>query len=387
MALDFLADKAKQNAKKMGRRAGEKLLRQMGAAETRDQEFDDLQSCFTHQVMQSERLRKDMKRYLDLVKETRKALKSVNDVLADFYEDTWPRNRDFQISLQDHEQLWSNLERGIHSLRDPIRRYDFQFQDVIERKEKRENKLVDYDHTRRQLEKAYNDQRISDDRIADIEDKYLEREATYNELNTELKQEMTKVIQSRVGFMAECFGKFATVHEVFASETKEVMQALNVILGDLALQDLPIPAPKRQTRGRNLLKQNNSDDDAKTKGKLMKETTATSGQPMALRQIKKKAELTGTEPDVKELQTALGLSSGLAGVYNVATQQQSTPLVSPQQQILAGSNKMTNQQFISQNSSSPPVQSLLSQRLENQSYPSPPQGSGPVPPPLPPMPR
>ncbi|XP_070547096.1 bridging integrator 2-like [Ptychodera flava] len=251
MAMDYIAEKAKSTAKKAGKRAGEKLIRKIGGDQTRDRAFDDLNYSFQQQVAQSEKLKKDVGRYEHLIKEIRKATKGLNDILADFFEEFWPGSKEFQLCLQDQETLWNEFLRSVHRMNDPIRRYQVQFEDIKERIQKRENKLMDYDIARRSLEKAYNSDKVSDNKIKKLEDDFDDAESEYLMLNDELLHALPPVLESRGPFVVEAFSNFFTTHEVFSSETFKVQGMLREIVGALHGQRLEVMVGKeRRGRGR-----------------------------------------------------------------------------------------------------------------------------------------
>ncbi|XP_077996784.1 bridging integrator 2-like [Glandiceps talaboti] len=220
--MDYIADKAKSTAKKAGKRAGEKLIRKIGGDQTRDQQFDDLQFSFDKQVAQSEKFKKDLQRYETILKEVRKAAKGLNDIVADFFEEFWPGTKEFQMCLQDQETLWNDLLRLVHKVNDPLRRYQLQFVDIKERIQKRENKLMDYDICKRSLEKAYNSDKSSGNKIQKLEDAFDDAEKEYQMLNEELMYDLPPVLESRGSFVKEAFMNLFFAHETFSSETFKV---------------------------------------------------------------------------------------------------------------------------------------------------------------------
>ncbi|XP_077867011.1 bridging integrator 2-like, partial [Saccoglossus kowalevskii] len=249
MAMEYIADKAKTTAKKAGKRAGEKLIRKIGGDQTRDRMFDDLQFSFDQQVGQAEKLKKEIHRYETLVKEVRRSMKSVNDILADFFEEFWPRTKDFQMCLQDQETLWNDLVRNVHKMNDPIRRYQIQFEDIKERVQKRENKLMDFDIARRALEMAYNKDKVTGDKLTKLEDDFDDAEKEYQYINEDLLRDLPPILESRGGFVIEAFSNFFTSHEIFSSETFKVQGMLKEVIEGLRGQRLEVSIG-RERKGR-----------------------------------------------------------------------------------------------------------------------------------------
>ncbi|XP_072020308.1 uncharacterized protein [Amphiura filiformis] len=249
MAMDYLASKAKSQAVKHGKRAGAKVLQKMGAEGTRDPVFDDFNFSFQKQMAQSEKLKQEIGRYEHCLKEMKKAMKGLNDIMADFYEDFWPQAREFQLALQDQETICGNLIRDVHNLADPLRRYQINFVDIKERVKKRENKLMDYDTARRALDKAYNSPKVTDDKINKLENEFTAKEEDYKYLNDDLIRDIPPVLETRGPFVLQAFTTYFKAQELFCAENYKVAGALTQHVSALQGQQLEVSVG-RERRGR-----------------------------------------------------------------------------------------------------------------------------------------
>ncbi|KAI1897065.1 hypothetical protein AGOR_G00079280 [Albula goreensis] len=201
-------------------RAQEKMLQKLGkSVETRDEHFDLCVQNLSKQQSDGHRLYKDIKLYYNSVKAMREASKRLSQTLLDVYESDWEGDEDLPAIVEGEDLLWSDYEEklGDQTVR-TMDTYMSQFPDIKERVAKRGRKLVDYDSSRHHLEMLQNAKKKDEAKIAKAEEEFSLAQSVFEDLNTELRQELPVLYQSRIGCYVTIFENLSNLRDVFYKE-------------------------------------------------------------------------------------------------------------------------------------------------------------------------
>uniref|UniRef100_A0A3Q2Z797 Bridging integrator 2a n=1 Tax=Hippocampus comes TaxID=109280 RepID=A0A3Q2Z797_HIPCM len=144
-------------AKKVQRqltRGKEKVLQKLGKSEeTRDDQFEQYVLQFNDQQYDGNRMYKDLRNYVEAVRDMREASRRLAQSLFDVYESDWVGQEDIGAIVEGEDLLWNDhevklLDQAVRTMES----YVGQFPDVREKVSKRGRKLVDYDSSRHHLE-------------------------------------------------------------------------------------------------------------------------------------------------------------------------------------------------------------------------------------------
>ncbi|XP_078720736.1 myc box-dependent-interacting protein 1-like [Lampetra fluviatilis] len=257
-----------KHAKKRITRAQEKVLQKLGKAdETVDQQFEEQVQKFNKQYNEGSQLQKELRGYLDAVKEMHDSSKKMNEALLDMYEPDWYGKEDVKDISQNGDELWGDFhEKLVDNSLLTLDTYLGQFPDIKSRIAKRGRKLVDYDSARHHLESLQNAKKRDDIKVAkpvlllekaapqwchgkiqahiiaqtnllknQAEEDYMKAQKVFEEINVDLHEELPVILDSRVGFYVSTFKNIAGLEENFHKEIGQLsheMEEVMIKLGD-----------------------------------------------------------------------------------------------------------------------------------------------------------
>ncbi|KAM7006312.1 bridging integrator 2b isoform 2-T2 [Tautogolabrus adspersus] len=212
-------------------RAQEKVLQKLGKTmETKDEQFELYCQSLNKQQIDGSRLFKDVKAYYTAVKAVHDTSKRLSQTLRDIYEPDWDGVEGLAVITESEDLLWNDFEE---KLSDQIVRtmenYTGQFPEVKERVAKRGRKLVDYDSARHHLEALQSAKKKDEAKIAKAEEEFNKSQIVFEEINTELREELPVLYQSRIGCYVTVFQNISNLRDVFYKE----MSVLNHELYDM----------------------------------------------------------------------------------------------------------------------------------------------------------
>ncbi|KAK7884935.1 hypothetical protein WMY93_028058 [Mugilogobius chulae] len=228
-------------AKKIQRqlsRGKEKVLQKLGKAlETKDDEFDDHLQRFYDQQTDGNRIHKDLRAYLNAVRDMREASRRLSQSLFDVYEPDWDGEVDLGAIVEGEDLLWNDFE--VKLLDQAIRTmesYVSQFPDVREKVAKRGRKLVDYDSARHHLEALQSAKKKDDVKISKAEEEMNAAKAVYEGINSELKEELPVLHDNRIGCYVAVFLAVSNLRDTFYKEVSSLNQDLHNVISELQAQ-------------------------------------------------------------------------------------------------------------------------------------------------------
>lgn len=219
-------------------RGKEKVLQKLGkSVVTKDEQFDQYLQSFYDQQTDGNRIHKDLRAYLNAVRDMREASRRLSQSLFDVYETDWVGEDDLGAIVEGEDLLWNDFE--VKLLDQAIRTmesYVSQFPDVREKIAKRGRKLVDYDSARHHLEALQNAKKKDDVKISKAEEEMTEAKAVYDGINNELKEELPVLYDSRVGCYVAVFLAISNLRDTFLKEVTVLNQDLHNVISELQAQ-------------------------------------------------------------------------------------------------------------------------------------------------------
>ncbi|XP_059188280.1 bridging integrator 2a [Centropristis striata] len=233
-------------AKKVQRqlsRSKEKVLQRLGkTVESRDDQFEQYLHQFTDQQTDGNRIYKDLRNYINAVRDMREASRRLSQSAFDAYETDWAGEEDLGAIVEGEDLLWNDFE--VKLLDQAVRTmesYVSQFPDVREKVAKRGRKLVDYDSSLHHLEALQTAKKRDDVKISKAEEEMNAAKSVYECINNELKEELPVLFESRVGCYVTVFSAVSSLRDIFYKE----MSTLNVDLQNV-VKELQAQHPDKQ---------------------------------------------------------------------------------------------------------------------------------------------
>lgn len=228
-------------AKKVQRqlsRSKEKVLQRLGrTVETRDDQFDNYLQIFNDQHSDGNRIYKDLRGYISAVRDMREASRRLFQSLFEIYENNWAGEEDLGAIVEGEDLLWNDYE--VKLLDQAVRTmesYVGQFPDVKEKIAKRGRKLVDYDSSRHHLEALQTAKKRDDVKIQKAKEEENDAKRVYEGINSELKEELPLLYDSRIGCYVSVFSAMSTLRDTFYKEMSTFNLDLQNVIKELHAQ-------------------------------------------------------------------------------------------------------------------------------------------------------
>ncbi|KAM8864505.1 bridging integrator 2a isoform 1-T2 [Spinachia spinachia] len=219
-------------------RSKEKVLQKLGKTmESRDDYFEQCLKQFNDQQTDGNRMYKDLRNYINAVRDMREASRRLSQSLFDSYESDWAGEEDLGAIVEGEDLLWNDLE--VKLLDQAVRTmesYVSQFPDVREKVAKRGRKLVDYDSSRHHLEALQTAKKRDDVKINKANEEMNTAKRVYEVINTELKEELPSLFESRVGCFVTVFSAVTNLRDTFYKEMSMLNLDLKNVMNELQAQ-------------------------------------------------------------------------------------------------------------------------------------------------------
>ncbi|XP_037540613.1 bridging integrator 2a [Nematolebias whitei] len=228
-------------AKKVQRqlsRSKEKVLQKLGKTlETRDDQFDQYLQTFIDQQSDGNRIYKDLRNYITAVRDMREASRRLSQSLFDVYESDWAGEEDLGAIVEGEDLLWNDFEvKLIDQAVRTMESYVGQFPDMREKIAKRGRKLVDYDSCLHHLEAQQSSKKRDDIKINKAKEEMKAAKAVYERINTELKDELPVLHDSRIGCYVTVFSSVSNLRDIFYKEMNTLNLDLQSVIKELQAQ-------------------------------------------------------------------------------------------------------------------------------------------------------
>lgn len=219
-------------------RGREKVLQKLGrTVETRDEQFEQSLHNFLDQQTDGNRIHKDLRHYINAVRDMREASRRLSQSLFDSYEHDWAAGEDLGAIVEGEDLLWNDYEvKLIDQAVRTMESYVSQFPDAKEKVAKRGRKLVDYDSSLRHLEALQTAKKRDDVKINKAEEEMNAAKRVYESINSELKEELPQLYDSRIGCYVSVFSALSNLRDIFYREMSTLNQDLQSVIKELQAQ-------------------------------------------------------------------------------------------------------------------------------------------------------
>ncbi|XP_026824552.1 myc box-dependent-interacting protein 1 isoform X3 [Ooceraea biroi] len=213
------------------------FLQNLGKVDrTADDIFDEHLQNFTRQQNSANRLQKEFNNYIRCVRAVQAASKTLMDSLNEIYESQWTGHDLLYVQAQNLDMLWQDFT---HKLADqvlvPLNTYQSQFPEMRKKIDKRGRKLVDYDSQRHNFQSLQCNPKKRDElKVSRGKELLEEAKRTYEQLNSELHDELPALHDSRVLFLVTNLQTLFAAEQVFHTESAKVYSELEAIVDKLA---------------------------------------------------------------------------------------------------------------------------------------------------------
>uniref|UniRef100_UPI0037E98AFA bridging integrator 2a n=1 Tax=Semicossyphus pulcher TaxID=241346 RepID=UPI0037E98AFA len=219
-------------------RGKEKVLQRLGkSVETRDDRFEHSLQEFNDQQTDGNRIHKDLRHYINAVRDMREASRRLSQSLFDAYEHNWAAVEDLGAIVEGEDLLWNDYEvKLIDQAIRTMESYVSQFPDVKEKVAKRGRKLVDYDSSLHHLEALQTAKKRDDVKINKAEEEMNAAKSVYEGINNELKEELPLLYESRIGCYVSVVSAVSNLRDIFYKEMSTLNQDLQSVIKELQAQ-------------------------------------------------------------------------------------------------------------------------------------------------------
>ncbi|KAM4571878.1 bridging integrator 2a [Fundulus diaphanus] len=228
-------------AKKVQRqlsRGKEKVMQRLGKSlETRDDHFERFLQMFNDQQADGNRIYKDLRNYINAIRDMREASRRLSQSLFDVYERDWAGEEDLGAIVEGEDLLWNDhevklLDQAVRTMES----YVSQFPDVREKIAKRGRKLVDYDSSLHHLEALQTAKKRDDIKINKAKEEMKAAKTIYDGINSELKEELPVLYNSRIGCYVAVFSAVSNLRDIFYKEMSTLNLDLQCVIKELQAQ-------------------------------------------------------------------------------------------------------------------------------------------------------
>lgn len=214
------------------------MLQKLGkTVETRDDQFERCLHQFNDQHSDGNRIYKDLRGYINAVRDMREASRRLFQSLFDVYESDWVGEEDLGAIVEGEDLLWNDYE--VKMLDQAVRTmesYVCQFPDVREKIAKRGRKLVDYDSSRHHLQALQTAKKRDDIKIQKAKEEENYAKSVYEGINSELKEELPVLFDSRIGCYVSVFSAMSNLRDIFYKEMSTLNLDLQNVIKELQAQ-------------------------------------------------------------------------------------------------------------------------------------------------------
>jgi len=214
-------------------RARQKVLVAVGnATQTVDTSYNEQKTTFDEHYKLLKKLGKDAHRVLDLYKE----LSIIQSTLAQDFDEIFDGDGELAPSVSSLTQSVKEIdaarmqfdEKARNQCLTPLSNYMGQFKEIEERMKERDNRLLDMDRYKWEME-----HKSSSIKQQPHKEKYDLQKQNYDALNDELMEDIPKLYADRFPFFDPAFASWATenaeMYKTFAKSSGNMLQFINHI--------------------------------------------------------------------------------------------------------------------------------------------------------------
>ncbi|CAK7901614.1 regulator of cytoskeleton and endocytosis Rvs161p [[Candida] anglica] len=227
--------------KKAINRAGTQVMMKVGQIDaTVDLEFEFEKKRFRTMEEKSNKLQSELKHYLSTLRNLTTAQLNVSDVLSTFYGDGAEQSvsKEYHMVMEKlNKETLQELEQPYsQTVLNPIARFNSYYIEINEAIKKRNHKQLDYDTMKSKVQKLMDNpgtDEIYEKKLEESQRQLENTEVIYNNINSQLKQELPRLVNLRIPFLDPSFESFVKLQLKFFSDS---YQELNGIQSKLDAQ-------------------------------------------------------------------------------------------------------------------------------------------------------
>lgn len=201
-------------------RLEEKFNQAIGkASRTEDEIFESNVNLFEEQANSAHVFAKEFNKYVSCLKEMQKCSKNFNEMMKTIYEPTWGGYNELVSQSQSQEQFWSDYLALISNhVNLPLNTHLKEFPEVRKQIEKRDNKLLDFDKARHNLDDLKCSKKPDENKIEKATNDLREKKNLYEELNRELHIKLPILYENRKTFYTKGFQSLFNMEHNFHTQ-------------------------------------------------------------------------------------------------------------------------------------------------------------------------
>jgi amphiphysin len=232
--VEWLRKKTGTAIKKVSR-IEEKFNQAIGkASRTEDEIFETNVMQFEEQYQLAQQFSKEFNKYLACLKETQKCSKNFNEIIKQIYESSWSGYTEVIAQCQAQEQYWSDyITLLMNHLYSPMNNYLKEFPDLRKQIDKRDNKLLDYDKARHNLEDLRIAKKPDEIRIEKASNDLETKKFLYEDINKELHYKLPLLHETRKTFYSKTFQSIFNIESTFHTNMTKSKSKLNNLCDNL----------------------------------------------------------------------------------------------------------------------------------------------------------
>jgi len=147
------------------------------------------------------------------------------------HEYTWPGNMDLVKAIQGLEKLTKEQSTTmLDTVLVPVNNYLDVFPDLKDRMDKRDRKLLDYNRCKRTLDIIKSKDTIKEDKLGKAQEDYSQHRMIFEEVNSELCEDLPEFFNSRKQFLAKFLEGFFERNKEFHKEYSQVYSEAHAAL-------------------------------------------------------------------------------------------------------------------------------------------------------------
>ncbi|KAG7221709.1 hypothetical protein INR49_000076 [Caranx melampygus] len=210
-------------------RGKEKVLQKLGkSVETRDDHFERFHQQFNDQQTDGNRIYKDLRNYIGAVRDMREASRRLSQSLFDVYESDWAGEEDLGAIVE--VRGGTSVIIIIIIIIIIIRLSDFTLQHCTG------EDLLWNDYEVKLLDQAVRTMESYVSQFPDVREEMTSAKGVYESINSDLKEELPALYDSRVGCYVSVFSAVSSLREIFYKEMRTFSLDLQNVIKELQAQ-------------------------------------------------------------------------------------------------------------------------------------------------------
>uniref|UniRef100_A0A8C4QY20 Myc box-dependent-interacting protein 1 n=1 Tax=Eptatretus burgeri TaxID=7764 RepID=A0A8C4QY20_EPTBU len=170
------------------------------------------------------------------IKVLQEAGAQLNQDLMELYDTSWPGQEELNTIVEMSSLLWEDYHEKLQGQAlISLENYLAQFPDIKARIAKRSRKLVDYDSARHHMAGLQQAKKQDEAKLTKADEEFQKVQKVFEEINSELHEELPILWNSRVGMYINMFQNLACIEDNFHKEIAKLSHDLFELMSQLAV--------------------------------------------------------------------------------------------------------------------------------------------------------